>query len=200
MRIGELIALQWRDVQFVGDEPTVIQLRDESASTTGRKETGRTTKNGQSRSLPVNPALVGYLKAHRGAARSPVFKSATGKTVDDDKVRKALNAVTRHLTGTGNPTLSEDLHHLSPHGLRHFFISQAASSKDTSESVLMRWVGHADSKLLRHYFHLSDRRAVELMSKLNLGVVSRDVPAEHPISNPPIRQRGQANAGESCVD
>jgi hypothetical protein len=37
-----------------------------------------------------------------------------------------------------------------------------------AERVVMEWVGHADSAMVRHYFHLHDEESKRQMHSLNL--------------------------------
>jgi integrase len=67
------------------------------------------------------------------------------------------------------------------HSFRHFFCSACASS-GVPEQVVMEWLGHTESKMVRHYFHLHDAEAQRQMKRLNFvgkasdGVVAGDVP------------------------
>lgn len=53
------------------------------------------------------------------------------------------------------------------HSLGHFFCSWC-SSEGISEQVVMRWLGHTDSKMAQHYFHLPNGEARRLMVRLRL--------------------------------
>lgn len=166
-RISELVALQWRDVEFEGDLPIRLHIRDESSASVAGRES-RTTKNGESRIIPVHADLLGYLSERRGHPKSPVFLSATGRKIDDDKLRKALIKVLRHLNSQGRTDLSDRITELTPHGLRHFFISEAATIRDLTETSLMKVVGHRDSKLVRHYFHSRDAKIAEAINMIEI--------------------------------
>lgn len=55
------------------------------------------------------------------------------------------------------------------HSFRHYFVSMCATNKEpVPERVVMEWVGHADSGMVRHYFHLHDEEAQRRMNGLNL--------------------------------
>jgi integrase len=46
------------------------------------------------------------------------------------------------------------------------------------EQVVMTWLGHRDSQMVRHYYHLHDDEAQRQMKRLNfLGKASGDVAA-----------------------
>jgi integrase len=53
------------------------------------------------------------------------------------------------------------------HSFRHFFVSMCAI-RNVPELVVMKWVGHADSAMVRHYFHLHDEQAQRYMQSLTL--------------------------------
>jgi integrase len=51
------------------------------------------------------------------------------------------------------------------HSFRHYFCSRYANS-GVPEQVVMAWLGHADSKMVRHYYHLHDDEAQRQMKRL----------------------------------
>jgi integrase len=53
------------------------------------------------------------------------------------------------------------------HSFRHFFCSQCAN-QNIPQQMVMEWVGHADSEMVRHYYHLHDTEARNRMNQLNL--------------------------------
>jgi integrase len=53
------------------------------------------------------------------------------------------------------------------HSFRHYFVSVCATS-GVPERVVMEWVGHADSAMVRHYFHLHDEQGRRQMHGLDL--------------------------------
>jgi hypothetical protein len=81
------------------------------------------------------------------------------------------------------------------HSFRHFFCSSAANA-NVPVTVLMEWLGHQDSAMVRHYYHLSDTESQEQMQKLNFaGDVGRNGAAEEspetaeaPPSGRPVRE------------
>ena len=52
------------------------------------------------------------------------------------------------------------------HGFRHYFASMCAIN-GVSERVAMDWLGHHDSAMVRHYFHLNDAESRRQMQRLN---------------------------------
>ena len=56
--------------------------------------------------------------------------------------------------------------HGRPHSFRHYFCS-AAVNGGTPMALLMEWLGHQDSAMVRHYYHLHDTESQEQMQKLD---------------------------------
>ena len=52
------------------------------------------------------------------------------------------------------------------HSFRHYFCSVCANT-GVPEQVVMRWLGHQDSAMVRHYYHLHDDEAQRQMQRLN---------------------------------
>ena len=51
------------------------------------------------------------------------------------------------------------------HSFRHFFCSSYADN-GTPEQMLMAWLGHRESKMIRHYYHLQQDEARRQMDRL----------------------------------
>ena len=52
------------------------------------------------------------------------------------------------------------------HSFRHFFCSTCANN-NVPEQMVMRWLGHRSSEMVRHYYHLHDDEAKRQMNQLN---------------------------------
>jgi integrase len=52
------------------------------------------------------------------------------------------------------------------HSFRHYFCSICAN-RGVPEQVVMEWLGHADSNMVRHYYHLHDDEAQRQMKRLD---------------------------------
>src|SRR4051794_28061691 len=62
------------------------------------------------------------------------------------------------------------------HSLRHFFSSMSADN-GVSEQMLMAWLGHRDSEMIRHYYHMRPDEARRQMGKLPaLGSPAKESP------------------------
>ena len=51
------------------------------------------------------------------------------------------------------------------HSFRHSFCSVCANT-GVPEPVVMRWLGHQDSKMVEHYYHLYDDEAQRQMQRI----------------------------------
>lgn len=166
MRIGELLALKWADIDLREGQEAIHILSD---SREGFDR--RLTKNRQSRSIPINPGLLAMLRRLKSASEGSgvVIRGAQGGRLKSDDVRNALiNRVIEPLKKQF-PTHAGDsgFEHGRLHSFRHFFISQAANA-GTPIKVVQQWVGHKDSEVIDIYFHLSDRDARRHMNALKI--------------------------------
>ena len=53
------------------------------------------------------------------------------------------------------------------HSFRHYFCSAAADA-GIPDQMLMAWLGHKASRMIRHYYHLRETISQASMTKLNL--------------------------------
>lgn len=101
-----------------------------------------TTKNGESRQVPVPAWLV--VKMLRLSSKSIVFPSITGGQINSTTVRNELHVRAR-LIGLKKPCY--------PHVFRHSFITQMIKEK-VPIMYIARIVGHKDLKSTDHYTRL----------------------------------------------
>ena len=166
MRISELATLRWVDLDL---DTNRIILRDDTASRRRMtKRAIRQTKSRRSRSFPIHGELRPVFD---GMACSPdglVFHGPKGGLLSPDITRRTLiKSVIAPLAklfptergeiGFGNGRL---------HSFRHYFCSTCANS-NTPEQLLMEWLGHRESKMIRHYYHVHDAVKQEQMSRIN---------------------------------
>jgi integrase len=148
LRVGELCALNWADVDFAH---TRINVRDAKTPAGVRM-------------IEMSPWLRDELLSYRQSlgsvlAKAPVFPTRTGKRRNPDNVRARVIAPTvrranelREATG-GSPLPPG----VTPHTLRHTFISFVLEA-GASPRYVMGQVGHTDPKTtLRIYAHLLKR-------------------------------------------
>ena len=153
LRLGEALALQWGDVDFVARE-----IRVERAVSAGGGVD--TPKSGHGRTVDMARSVHDVLRQHRADLSAAWLKRRPGKdeqgnelpkgsmppwvfpsehwTVQDhSNVRKGFDAALKH---AGLPT------HYSPHSLRHSFASLLLAD-GTSPAYVQEQLGHASITL-----------------------------------------------------
>jgi len=163
LRISELASLRWSDL-CPGFK--TITLTDERSHARSLHER-RTTKSGRDRTLPVHDSLKVVLEQIPKVGDEFIFHGPRGGRLKPDTVRIVLvrEVITPlakkfpPLSGTGFVTGR-------PHSFRHFFCSECAN-QGVPEQVVMKWLGHADSAMIRRYYHLHDRLSQQLMRELS---------------------------------
>jgi integrase len=144
LRIGELTALRWRDVDLAGNRITVRASKTEAGL----------------RQIDLLPALRDELGAYKAQAPNTapdgfVFVTATGTELAQGNVRrrvldKAIEKANEKLVEAGDVPLPEGL---TPHKLRHTFASILVALGVDPGSV-MDQIGHTDPGFtLRVYRH-----------------------------------------------
>ena len=142
LRLGELLALRWRDVDFPNSAVHVRQ-----SFTNGRVDT---PKSGQERTVPMADELAQAL-ADLGRREDftgdddLVFCGAHGGHLAGHKLRERYK---RALEKAG-------LRQLRFHDLRHTFGSHAIRTADSRE--VMEWMGHQDLATTQRYLQFKPR-------------------------------------------
>ena len=146
LRAGELLGLQWGDVDWRGRYLLVTR-----SIVRGRQTT---PKNHQRRRVDLSPQLRAVLRLWRaqesatwlarGAARPMwIFPSRTDTPLDESKMRKAFHQILDRA----------QLHRRGPHQMRHTFASLLLQA-GVPITYVSRQLGHRDSAItLRVYAH-----------------------------------------------
>ena len=154
LRLGEILALEWRDVDLAARRLTV-QRSDWLGHVT-------VPKGGRARQLPMTQRLTAALKAARHLRCERVLCLPDGSPITRDRVIKAVRGAQR-VAGIDQGV----------HILRHTFCSHLAM-KGAPARAIQELAGHADLSTTQRYMHLSPAAtedAIRLLDGRQSGVV-----------------------------
>jgi integrase len=159
LRMGELLALRWRDVDFAG---ATIRVRSSYAA--GQLTT---PKSGKVRAVPMAPDVASALAALGRRENwlgddDLVFVGEAGGYLDGSALRRRYKAA---LERAG-------LRSLRFHDLRHTFGTRMIAKADIRR--VQEWMGHADIQTTMKYLHYAPR---EEDARLVAEAFARDVAA-----------------------
>jgi len=137
-RRGEILALRWRHIDLDGRSITVSD-----------------SKSGESRRIPLHPAIFDELKRRRGLPDGPVVAMHNGKVPRDYSV---CDAFSRARTKAG-------IKGLRFHDLRHVFASRLLEA-GASLPEIAEFLGHKTLIIARRYAHSSWNRMGSLMARM----------------------------------
>ena len=136
MRLGELLALRWTDVDFAQRQVNVCQ-----AVSYGKVGTPKSNKP---RSISMTEEVWGALRAHRHLRGPLVFCRADGKPLTKGQCQRPL-----WRAGT-----DAQMKRFGWHVLRHTFASHLAIL-GASIRTIQELLGHSDIRVTMRYAHLS---------------------------------------------
>jgi integrase len=141
LRMGELIALRWGDVDFDNESLHVYNSYSLGTLTA--------PKSGLTRTVPMADQVQWLLKAHRKivpqAHADLVFPGERGEYLDGSALRRRYKKALEHAK----------LRKLRFHDLRHTFGSIAI--EQASIVQVQAWMGHADMQTTMKYMHHRSR-------------------------------------------
>jgi integrase len=164
MRIGELVQLRWSAVDLGRKMITVIDDRRSGRS----GDNARTTKSGASRRIPIHPRLQVILELlQKDSLGGLVFRAQKGGPLHTRNVLEAfIDDVVEPLKDQFPSDEGEAGFATGRlHSLRHYFCSVCAN-EGVPERVLMTWLGHSSSAMVKRYYHLNNEEAQLQMRKL----------------------------------
>jgi integrase len=167
LRIGELASLRWKDFDF---QNKMIRLTDDrSRATRANRRRVRATKTHRDRVLPMQRDLYDLLQRMTHNPDGLVFHGPLGGRLKPDTVRNVLvREVLESLAKeSSNPPEEKGFRQGRLHSFRHYFCSVCANYR-VPEHVLMTWLGHQDSKMVRHYYHLFQEESQRQMAKIEI--------------------------------
>ena len=164
LRIGELCSLCWSDLDL---EKGRLELTDETGRSGDSGQDRRELKNGRNRAFPIHDDLLAVLKSLPRRSRF-VFLGPRGGQLKPDTVRKCFVRDVIRPLAEQFPTEDGEkgFCHGRLHSFRHAFCSNCANN-NVPERMLMDWLGHADSAMVRRYYHLHDEVAKRQMNQLD---------------------------------
>lgn len=161
LRITELLELRWSDIKL---DKGMICLTDERAhKPTSRKR--RTIKNHSSRTFPIHSDIRTMLQGLVRTNRDLVFLSPDGDPLEYHYVRNKIFDLVIEPLKERFPAIDGEVGFANGqlHSFRHYFCSSCANA-GVPENALMRWLGHKDSAMVKHYYHLHDDEAQRQMN------------------------------------
>ena len=150
LRLGELLALRWQDVDLVARK---LMVRHSVW-----KGTLTTPKSGRFREIPLSAQLTAVLKSHRHLRGEYVFCNEDGSMLTRDQVKRTLPLACRRA----------GLRRVQWHALRHSFASQLAIAGVPMRTI-KELMGHATLEMTMRYAHLAPSVLVEAVEKLDSG-------------------------------
>jgi integrase len=136
LRCGEMMALEWGDVDLVKGQ-LCVERSDWKGHVTG-------TKGGRLRHVPLTVRLAGALKAHRHLRGARVLCESDGNPLS----QKMIQGLVRRAARRAN------LKHDGVHVLRHTFCSHLAM-RGAPARAIQELAGHQDLATTQRYMHLS---------------------------------------------
>jgi integrase len=158
LRRGEMVALQWSDLDFARGTLTV-----ERAEYRGQLGT---PKGGKTRVIPMTARLRDALKAYRHLRGPRVFYRADGSAYSEETVRGALKRAERR---AGMPVTKGKCHKL-----RHTFCSRLAM-ENVPLLTIQALAGHESIETTQRYMHLSRAAPVDAIRALDARASRGDV-------------------------
>ena len=147
LRLGELLALRWEDVDLVAGRLVVRQNFSRGRLTT--------PKNGRERQVPLSDELVVVLKAHRHLRGELVFCNKDGSLFSKGETKWPL----------WRACVRAGLRKIGWHSLRHTFASHLVMRGAPMKAV-QELLGHQSLEMTMRYAHLSPdvrKDAVQLL-------------------------------------
>ena len=146
LRFGEIIGLQWQDVNFKINVLTVRQsiVRDTIGSPKSNKE----------RTIPLTKEVV-IMLSNRKELNGLLFKDKRGKSLKQERAMRTLQRICKQV----------ELRPIGWHKLRHTFASHLAEAGVPIKAI-QELLGHSNIQTTMRYAHLSPSVHKDAISKL----------------------------------
>ncbi len=136
LRLGEMVALEWRDIDFVKGQVCVQR-------SAWKGQVG-STKGGRLRYVPLTARLATALQGHRHLRGPRVLYQEDGSPLTEGLVQGLVRRAARRVGLQNN----------GPHMLRHTFCSHLAM-RGAPARAIQELAGHADLTTTQRYMHLT---------------------------------------------
>jgi len=146
MRMGELMALDWMDVNLERGLITVRRALSAGVLTD--------TKSHRERHIPINPDLLDWLMGEP-QRRGLVFHYSDGSAVVYGRAKRSLMRY----------SAAADVRFVGWHGLRHSFASQL-TMKSAPARAVQAFLGHSDLRTTMRYSHLAPSSMADTINLL----------------------------------
>jgi integrase len=148
LRMGELRALRWQDVDLVARK--ILVRRAASKNDVG------TPKSGRAREVELGTEVLSILKAHRHLRGELVFCKTNGGMYTENEMKHPLWRACKRA----------GLRHIGWHTLRHTFASHLVM-RGAPLKVIQELLGHSDIRMTMRYSHLSPNVRSDAVELLN---------------------------------
>lgn len=164
LRIAELVELRWSDIDFDAER---LKLTDETGKRSRSNAAMRTLKSGRSRTFPIHSDFLEVLE-QLPKIGTYIFQGPRGGRFKPDTIRRIfVREVIEPLSEQfPSPDGEKGFRDGRFHSFRHAFCSTCANNS-VPERMVMDWLGHADSEMIRHYYHLHDEESRRRMNELD---------------------------------
>jgi integrase len=156
LRMSELLALRWEDVDF---EQGYLYVRHSYVE----GDEGP-PKNGKVRSVAMGDTVIGALAGHRHARSALVFCREDGSHLSKNQARRAIQRACKK-AGI-DPT--------SWHPLRHTYASHLGMLNAPFKAI-QDFMGHSSADMTAHYMHLDPKVGREVAKLLDLSGSQVDI-------------------------
>lgn len=156
LRLGELLALRWEDVDLVAGRLMVNRSYTRKVFTT--------PKNGRTRELPLGDDVLAALKAFRHLKGELIFSKPDGKPLAKGETKHPLWRACK----------KAGLRRIGWHSLRHTFASHLVMRGAPMKAV-QELLGHSTMEMTMRYSHLSPdvrKDAVRLLDAQSYGTIA----------------------------
>ncbi len=207
LRIGEALAVRWRDVEFLADPPHLNITRNwdpaSKAEGADRRGVEGEVKTGEEETVTIGPRLLETLLDHKAVSRFSrdedlVFPTSEGWHQNPSNFRRrvlgpAVERANRRLREAGQPTIPA----ITPHSLRHTYCSLLIAQGEDLATVADHMRHGDQSTTLKVYTHVMKHRRKGVAERLDETVYGRSGTED---SRKPVASAGLGGDESAAAD